>query len=127
MSLNLLVVIHTHENTLEEVELRDTFLYYLSTYDDALAVEWSMLLGGISAHLINGGALDPVLWTSYPFDPGGCLRVFELVGVSSFGWYYLVVEKNDHRLCSPLGVLIAITIEDIWLFLEFESPRLNVF
>uniref|UniRef100_M1DD23 Uncharacterized protein n=1 Tax=Solanum tuberosum TaxID=4113 RepID=M1DD23_SOLTU len=30
---------HTHENTLEKVELRDTFLYCLFTYDDAHAVE----------------------------------------------------------------------------------------
>jgi len=76
---------HTHENTPEEVDLRDTFLCYLFTYDDAHAVEWSMLLGGTSAHLINGAALDPVLLTFYPFDPGGCLKAFELVRVSSFG------------------------------------------
>ncbi|KAH0717140.1 hypothetical protein KY285_013171 [Solanum tuberosum] len=117
---------HTHENTLEEVNLRDTFLYYLFTYDDAHAVEWSMLLGGRSAHLINGGALKPVLLTFYPFDPDGCLKAFELVGISSFGWCSLVVEKNDHCPCSPFVGLIAMTIEDIWLFLEFESPRLNV-
>uniref|UniRef100_M1DXL2 Uncharacterized protein n=1 Tax=Solanum tuberosum TaxID=4113 RepID=M1DXL2_SOLTU len=222
---------HTHENTLEEVDLRDTFLYYLFTYDEAHAVEWSMLFEGKSNNLVNGCALDPstwlafpfdpsselncsicvgmfgrngrqmvvdvvnsfpyarklflrfyhplegptfyvdifpvegetctfiyylfaydeipswikcalhvdqgilevytcwydhVLWTFYPFDPGGCFKAFELVGVSSFGWYSHVVEKNDHCPCSPLVVLIAMTIEDVWLFLEFESPRLNV-
>uniref|UniRef100_M1E0C1 Uncharacterized protein n=1 Tax=Solanum tuberosum TaxID=4113 RepID=M1E0C1_SOLTU len=58
---------HTHENILEEVELPDTFLYYLFTYDDAHGVEWSMLLGGQSAILINGGALDLVMWAFYPF------------------------------------------------------------
>ncbi|KAH0673852.1 hypothetical protein KY290_026077 [Solanum tuberosum] len=40
----------THENTLEEVDLRDTFLYYLFTYDDAHAVEWSMILENESAN-----------------------------------------------------------------------------
>ncbi|KAH0693243.1 hypothetical protein KY285_020340 [Solanum tuberosum] len=35
---------HTYENTIEEVDVRDTFLYYLFTYDDAHAFEWSMLL-----------------------------------------------------------------------------------
>ncbi|KAH0665208.1 hypothetical protein KY285_026414 [Solanum tuberosum] len=191
---------HTHENTLEEVDLQNTFLYYLFTTDDAHAAEWSMLLGGTSGHLINGGALDPsswktflfdpgselswgihvgmpgqngrhkdsfldplsisypehdivdcasyggrrylprkgegvivvytywydlVLWTSYYFDPGECMKVFELVEVSSFRWYYHVVEKNNHRPCSPFVGLIAMTIEDVWLFLEFESPRAN--
>uniref|UniRef100_M1DN12 Uncharacterized protein n=1 Tax=Solanum tuberosum TaxID=4113 RepID=M1DN12_SOLTU len=110
---------HNHENNLEKVDLRDAFLYYLFTYDDDHAVELSMLLGGTSAHLINGGALDPVLLTFYPFDRGGCLKAFELVGVSSFGWYSLVVEKNHHCPCSPFVGLIAMTIEDIWLFLVF--------
>ncbi|KAH0706417.1 hypothetical protein KY285_010919 [Solanum tuberosum] len=117
---------HTHENTLKEVDLRETFFYYLFTYDDAHVVEWSILSGGTSAHLINGGALDPVMWTFYPFDPGGYLKAFVMMGVSSFGWYSLVVEKNDHCPCSPLVGLIAMTIEDVWFFLEFESPRLNV-
>jgi len=117
---------HNNENTLEEVDLRDAFLYYLFTYDDAHTIEWSTLLEGMSANLINGGALDPVLWTFYHFDPGGCLKAFELVGVSSFGWYYHVVEKNNHCPCSPFVGLIAMTIEDVWLFLEFESPRLNI-
>ncbi|KAH0657527.1 hypothetical protein KY289_026275 [Solanum tuberosum] len=194
---------HTHENTIEEVDLRDTFLYYLFTYDEAHAVEWSMLFEGKSANLVNGCALDPSTWLAfpfdpsrklflrfyhpleeptlcvgkdsfldpfsmsyiehdlvecashggrrylliedqgvivvytcwydpvlrtsfYPFDPGGCLRVFELMGVSSFGWYYVVVEKNDNCPCSPLVGLIAMSIDDVWLFLEFESPRLNV-
>ncbi|KAH0725503.1 hypothetical protein KY284_001368 [Solanum tuberosum] len=179
---------HTHVDTLEEVDLRDTFLYYLFTYDEAHAIEWSMLFEGKSANLVIGCAFDPstwlafpfvprklilgfchpleeptlcvrkdnfldpfsisypehdlvecasyrgrrylpreVLWTSlYPFDPGGCLRVFELVGVSSFGWYYHVVEKNNHCPCPSFVGLIAMTIEDVWLFLEFEFPCLNV-
>uniref|UniRef100_M1DHL1 Uncharacterized protein n=1 Tax=Solanum tuberosum TaxID=4113 RepID=M1DHL1_SOLTU len=69
---------------------------------------------------------DPIQWTFYPFDLGGCLRVFELVGVSSFGGYYHVDEKNNHCPCSPFVGLIAMTIDEVWLFLEFESPRLNV-
>uniref|UniRef100_M1A7Z5 Uncharacterized protein n=1 Tax=Solanum tuberosum TaxID=4113 RepID=M1A7Z5_SOLTU len=223
---------HTHENNLEEVNLRDTFLYYLFTYDEAHAVEWSILFEGKSSNLVNGCALDPstwlafpfdpsselncslcvgmfgrngkhmgveivnsfpyavkfflrfyhsleepalcvvkdsfldpfsisypehdlvecashggrrylpregkgilevytcwydpVLWTFYPFDPGECMKVFERVEVSSFRWYYHVVEKNNHCPCSPSVGLIAMTIEDVWLFLEFESPRLNV-
>ncbi|WMV50754.1 hypothetical protein MTR67_044139 [Solanum verrucosum] len=251
--------IHTHENTLEEVDLQDTFLYYLFTYDDAHVIWWSMLLEGKSAHRINGGALDPsswmtfpfdpsselncgicvgmpgrngrhmvgdivdsfpyagklflrfyhplegptlcvgkdsfldpfsisysehdlvdcasyvgrrylpregevctflyylfaydevsswikgalhmdqgvitvytcwydpVLWTFYHFDPGECLKVCELVEVSSFGWYYHVVEKNNHCPYSPFVGLIAMIIEDVWLCLEFESPQLNAF
>ncbi|KAH0698453.1 hypothetical protein KY284_012668 [Solanum tuberosum] len=70
---------------------------------------------------------DPVLWTFYPFDPGGCFKAFELVGVSAFGWYSHVVQKNDHCPCSPLVGLIAMAIEDVCLFLEFESPWLNDF
>ncbi|KAH0725192.1 hypothetical protein KY284_001057 [Solanum tuberosum] len=114
-----------YENTLDVPSEHDTFLYYLFTYDDAHVVKWSMLLGGTSAHLINGGALDPILLNLYPFDPGGCLKAFELVGVSSFGWCSLVVEKNDHCPCSPFVGLIAMTLEDIWLFLVFESLRGN--
>uniref|UniRef100_M1B3J5 Uncharacterized protein n=1 Tax=Solanum tuberosum TaxID=4113 RepID=M1B3J5_SOLTU len=70
---------------------------------------------------------DPVLWTLYPFDPSECMKVFKLVGVSFFGWYYRVVEKNDHCPCSPLVDFKAMIIEDVWLFHEFESPRLNDF
>ncbi|KAH0705783.1 hypothetical protein KY285_010314 [Solanum tuberosum] len=245
---------HTYVNSLEEVDLRDIFLYYLFTYDDVHAVEWSMLLGGTSDHLINGGALDPSSWKTFPFDPGSelscgiyvamhgqngrhkvgdivnsfpyaeklflrfchpleelgkdsfldlfsisypkhdlvecaphggrrylpregkvctflyylfaydeipswirsalhvdqgilkvytcwydpvlwtfyhfdlgeCMKVFERVEISSFRWYYHVVEKNNHCPCSPSVGLIAMTIEDVWLFLEFESPWLNV-
>ncbi|KAH0693027.1 hypothetical protein KY285_020124 [Solanum tuberosum] len=117
---------HTHEDTLEEVDLRDTFLHYLFTYDDAHAVEWSVLLGGMSAHLINGVALDPVLWTFYPFDLGGYLRIFELVRVSSLRWYYHDDENNNYCPCPPSVGFIAMTIEDVLLFLEFESPRLIV-
>uniref|UniRef100_M1DQB2 Uncharacterized protein n=1 Tax=Solanum tuberosum TaxID=4113 RepID=M1DQB2_SOLTU len=243
---------HTYENTLEEVDLRDTFLYYLFTYDDAHAVEWSMLLEGQIDHLINGGALDPsswmtfpfdpnselnceicvgmpgqngrhmvgdivvsfpyarklflrfydplegptlcvgkdsfldpfsisysqhdlvdyasyggrrylprvgevctffyylfaydeipswikgvlhvdqgvivvytccydpVLWTSYYFDPGECMKVFEMVGISIVGWYCHVVEKNNHCPCSPSVGLIAMTIEDVWCSLSLS-------
>uniref|UniRef100_M1DWA7 Uncharacterized protein n=1 Tax=Solanum tuberosum TaxID=4113 RepID=M1DWA7_SOLTU len=60
---------HTHVNTLEEVALRDTFLYYLFTYDDDHVVEWNMLLEGKSANMINGCALDPSTWLAFPFDP----------------------------------------------------------
>ncbi|KAH0687977.1 hypothetical protein KY289_016372 [Solanum tuberosum] len=65
---------HTHENTLEKVDLRDTFLYHLFTYDDAHAVEWSMLLEGKNANLINGCALDPSTWLAFPFDPSSGLQ-----------------------------------------------------
>ncbi|KAH0716752.1 hypothetical protein KY290_013019 [Solanum tuberosum] len=60
---------HTHENTLEEVDLRDTFLYYLFTYDEAHDVEWIILFEGKSANLVNGCALDPSTWLAFPFDP----------------------------------------------------------
>ncbi|KAH0689015.1 hypothetical protein KY290_017095 [Solanum tuberosum] len=65
---------HTHENTLEEVDLRDTFLCHLFTYDDAHAVEWSMLLEGKSADLINGCALDTSTWLACPFDSSSGLQ-----------------------------------------------------
>ncbi|KAH0643743.1 hypothetical protein KY290_033529 [Solanum tuberosum] len=45
---------HTHVDTLEEVDLRDTFLYYLFTYDEAHAVEWSMKLENESANREKG-------------------------------------------------------------------------
>uniref|UniRef100_M1DNY6 Uncharacterized protein n=1 Tax=Solanum tuberosum TaxID=4113 RepID=M1DNY6_SOLTU len=51
---------HTHENTLEEVDLRDTCLYYLFTYDDAHAVEWSMLLEDEGANREKRGILNPI-------------------------------------------------------------------
>lgn len=63
--------------------------------------------------MINGGALDPVLWTIYPFDPGGCLRVADLVEVSSFRWYYFFVEKNDHCPCSAFLGLTTMKVEDV--------------
>ncbi|KAH0650282.1 hypothetical protein KY284_030194 [Solanum tuberosum] len=84
-----------------------TFFYYLFAYDEIPSWIRSAL-------------------TFYPFDLGGCLKAFELVGVSSFRWYSLVVEKNDHCPCSPCVGLIAMTIEDVWLFLVFESPRLII-
>ncbi|KAH0633572.1 hypothetical protein KY284_036358 [Solanum tuberosum] len=60
---------HTHENTLEEVDLRDTFLYYLFTYDEAHVVEWSMMLENESASRAKGEVLGPSAWISFPFDP----------------------------------------------------------
>ncbi|KAH0698485.1 hypothetical protein KY284_012700 [Solanum tuberosum] len=65
---------HTHENTLEEVDLQDTFLYYLFTYDDAHAVEWSMMLENESANQTKGEVLGPSPWISFPFDPGSELN-----------------------------------------------------
>uniref|UniRef100_M1DXB0 Uncharacterized protein n=1 Tax=Solanum tuberosum TaxID=4113 RepID=M1DXB0_SOLTU len=65
---------HTHENTLEEVDLRDTFLYYLFTYDDAHAVEWSMMLENDSANRAKQEVLGPSSWISFPFDPGSELN-----------------------------------------------------
>ncbi|KAK4729766.1 hypothetical protein R3W88_022754 [Solanum pinnatisectum] len=38
------ISIHAYENTLDEVDLRDTFLYYLFTYDDAHVFEWNTFL-----------------------------------------------------------------------------------
>uniref|UniRef100_M1D998 Uncharacterized protein n=1 Tax=Solanum tuberosum TaxID=4113 RepID=M1D998_SOLTU len=188
---------HTHVDTLEEVDLRDTFLYYLFTYNEAHDIEWSVLFEGKSVNMVNGCALDPSTWLAFPFDPSSvlncnlCAGVFgrngkhlgvdivdsfpyagklflgfchpleeptlcvgkdsfldpfsisypkhdlvecashggrrylprEGVGVSSFEWCSLVVEKNDHCPGSPLVGFIAMTIEDIWLFLVFESPR----
>ncbi|KAH0638013.1 hypothetical protein KY289_037928 [Solanum tuberosum] len=65
---------HTHENTLEEVDLRDTFLYYLFTYDEAYVVEWSMMLENESASWAKGEVLGPSPWISFPFDPGSELN-----------------------------------------------------
>uniref|UniRef100_M1D8F8 Uncharacterized protein n=1 Tax=Solanum tuberosum TaxID=4113 RepID=M1D8F8_SOLTU len=48
---------HTHENTLEEVNLRDTFVYYLFTHDEAHVVEWSMMLENESASRAKGEVL----------------------------------------------------------------------
>uniref|UniRef100_M1D8P3 Uncharacterized protein n=1 Tax=Solanum tuberosum TaxID=4113 RepID=M1D8P3_SOLTU len=44
---------NTHENTLEEVELRDTLLYYLFTYDDAHVVEWNCAAEDCSGRLVE--------------------------------------------------------------------------
>ncbi|KAH0776600.1 hypothetical protein KY290_008011 [Solanum tuberosum] len=103
-----------------------TFLYYLFACDEIPS--WI-----ISAVHVDQGIIefytcgyDPVLWTFYHFDPSESLKVFDLVGVSPFGWYYHVDEKNNHCPCSPFVGLIAMKIEDVWLFLEFETPRLNV-
>ncbi|KAH0633103.1 hypothetical protein KY284_035889 [Solanum tuberosum] len=65
------------------------------------------VVGRKSAILLNGGALDPVLWAFYHFYPGGYLRAFELVEVSSFGWYSLGVEKNNYCPYSSFVGLIA--------------------
>uniref|UniRef100_M1DG64 Uncharacterized protein n=1 Tax=Solanum tuberosum TaxID=4113 RepID=M1DG64_SOLTU len=65
---------HTFENTLDEFDLRDTFLYYLFTYDDAHAFELSMLLEVKSAKRAKGGVLNPSSWNPFPFDPGSELN-----------------------------------------------------
>uniref|UniRef100_M1DP86 Gag-pol protein n=1 Tax=Solanum tuberosum TaxID=4113 RepID=M1DP86_SOLTU len=102
---------HTHVNTLEEIDLRDTFLYYLLTYDDAHAVEWSMLLGGMSDHLINGGALDPSSWKTIPLDLGIELRCGIHVGMPGQNGRHKVGDIVDSfpytgklflRFCHPL-------------------------
>ncbi|KAH0706072.1 hypothetical protein KY289_011148 [Solanum tuberosum] len=87
---------HTHENTLEEVDLRDTFLYYMFTYDDAHVVEWSMLLGVTSGHLINGGALNRSSWKTFPFDPGSELSCGIHVGMPGnlFLRFYHPLEEH---------------------------------
>ncbi|KAH0725265.1 hypothetical protein KY284_001130 [Solanum tuberosum] len=72
---------HTHENSLEVVDLRDIFLYYLFTYDEAHAVEWSMLFEGKSTNLVNGCALDPSTWHAFPFDPSSELNCSICVGM----------------------------------------------
>uniref|UniRef100_M1DE91 Uncharacterized protein n=1 Tax=Solanum tuberosum TaxID=4113 RepID=M1DE91_SOLTU len=83
---------HTHENTLEEVELRDTLLYYLFTYDDVHAVESSMLLEGKSVNLINGCALDPSTWLASPFDPSSELNCSIYVGMFGRNGRQMVVD-----------------------------------
>ena len=101
---------HTHENILEGVDLRETFLYYLFTYDDAHAVEWSMLLEGKSANLINGCALDPSTWLAFPFDPSSELNCSICVGM--FG-------RNDR----PMVVDIVNSFPYAGkLFLRFYHP-----
>ncbi|KAH0746331.1 hypothetical protein KY285_007988 [Solanum tuberosum] len=72
---------HTYENTLDEVDLRDTFLYYLFTYDDAHTFEWSMLLEDKSANWTTRGALDPSSWIAFPFDPSSELNCVIYVGM----------------------------------------------
>lgn len=74
---------HTHENTLDELDLRYNFLYYLFSYNNAHEVEWSMLLEGQSAHLVNGGALDPSSCMTFPFDPSSELNCERCVGMPS--------------------------------------------
>ncbi|KAH0665206.1 hypothetical protein KY285_026412 [Solanum tuberosum] len=103
------------------------FLYYLFAYDEITSWIRSALHAGQGILVVHTCWYDPVLWTLYPFDPSECMKVFKLVGVSFFGWYYRVVEKNDHCPCSPLVDFKAMIIEDVWLFHEFESPRLNAF
>ncbi|KAH0769037.1 hypothetical protein KY290_013018 [Solanum tuberosum] len=47
---------------------------------------------------------DLVLWTLYPFDPSECMKVFELVGVSSFGCSGINWANEsliDLMLCNP--------------------------
>ncbi|WMV30236.1 hypothetical protein MTR67_023621 [Solanum verrucosum] len=103
-----------------------TFLYYLFAYDEIPSWVKCALHVDQGVIVVYTCWYDLVLWTSYYFDPGECMKVFELVEVPSFKWYYHVVEKNNHCPCSPFVGLIAMTIEDVWLFLEYESPRLNV-
>uniref|UniRef100_M1DQM9 Uncharacterized protein n=1 Tax=Solanum tuberosum TaxID=4113 RepID=M1DQM9_SOLTU len=77
---------HTYVDTLEEVDLRDTFLYYLFTYDEAHAVEWSMKLENESANREKGEVLDPSPWISFPFDLGSELNC---------GTYVVMLGQND--------------------------------
>ncbi|KAH0692738.1 hypothetical protein KY290_020868 [Solanum tuberosum] len=53
------------ENTLIEVKLCDTSLYYVFTYDDAHAFEWSMFLEGKSSNRAKGVYLIQV--HGFPF------------------------------------------------------------
>ncbi|KAH0751730.1 hypothetical protein KY285_004878 [Solanum tuberosum] len=121
---------HTHENNLDEVNLRDIFLYYLFTYDEAHAVEWSILFEGKSTNLVNGCALDPSTWLAFPFNPN--IKLF-LRFYHSLEEPALCVVKDSFldpfSISYPEHDLVecaAMTIDDVWLFLEFESPRLNV-
>ncbi|KAH0689497.1 hypothetical protein KY289_016855 [Solanum tuberosum] len=77
---------HTHENTLDEVDLRDTILYYLFTYDDAHAFEWSMLLEDKSVNRAKGGVLNPSSWNSFPLDHDGELNC---------GTYVVILGQDD--------------------------------
>ncbi|KAH0749134.1 hypothetical protein KY290_028366 [Solanum tuberosum] len=109
---------HTHENTLEEFELRDTFLYYLFTYDDAHDVEWSMMLGDESANRAKEEVLDPSPWISYPFDPGVSYKSF--VDICD-AWLYV---KFVHPWHGGEFVVSNATPHAMRIFVLFASPMI---
>lgn len=56
------------DDTLDEIILCDTFLYYLA-YDDIHAYVESASYVDRSLNGVNGCFLDPNLWILFPFDP----------------------------------------------------------
>uniref|UniRef100_M1DBP2 Uncharacterized protein n=1 Tax=Solanum tuberosum TaxID=4113 RepID=M1DBP2_SOLTU len=84
-----------HGNTLIEVHLCDTFLYYLFAYDDAHVFEWTMFLEDKSVNRAKKGVLDPCSWISFPFDPGNELNCGTCV--------VMLCQDDKHNLDEFIG------------------------
>ncbi|KAH0698644.1 hypothetical protein KY284_012859 [Solanum tuberosum] len=110
---------HTHENTLEEVDLRDTFLYYLFTYSEAHVVEWSMSFEGKNVNLVNGCVLDPSTWLAFPFDPSSELNCSICVGMFCRNGRQMVVDVvNSFPYAGKLFLRFYHPLEEPTLYVE---------
>ncbi|KAH0744704.1 hypothetical protein KY290_032697 [Solanum tuberosum] len=85
-------------NTLIEVHLCDTFLYYLFAYDDTHAFEWSMFLEDKSANRAKKSVLDPCSWISFPFDLGNELNCGTCV--------VMLGQDDKHNLGELVGTFL---------------------
>lgn len=72
---------------MDEVILRDTYLYYLFVYDALICVE--CLLYDMRSNGVDDCCLDHNMWISFPFDLGDSLNCCDLVVVSPWKWFGL--------------------------------------
>lgn len=80
------------EETLDEVILYDTFLYYLFAYDDTHIYGESTLYVGRSLFGENGCCFYQDAWIIFPYDSFDTLKVGDLSMVLSWRWSKLEIE-----------------------------------
>ena len=115
---------YTHESTLVEVDLSDTFLYSLFALDDMYVIVESM---SFSLGVDRGKGKccrDPCLWPLFPFDPGAKFRNGDvhapnlLLGLHDKQSVTLDVSYNQ-ILCTSFIEFLIFLSKDSWLYCKY--------
>lgn len=112
---------YIHEYTLVEVDLSDTFLYSLFSFDDMYAIVENMSCSLCEAYKKWECCLDTVLWPLFSFDPGAKYRIDD-VGAPKFlldlhdKQSNTFGESHNQILCASFIELLIFDSKDLWLY-----------